>query len=181
MNRIMILYPLIFLKQCRCCGIKGSSGITCGGGDDVPLQFPTPLGQQILDISSPDSSNIIVSDYKMDGVRHLEYIPMRGSYIGSIVHAGVVIWKADEGEKCTFATSAQGISSLLLMYVSKGSTFRIKCFESNGGEWKGITEDEFEDKLEDMEKKVRNPSENEGLASRLRGLDSEWVFCPYEC
>ncbi|AFZ79695.1 hypothetical protein BEWA_025440 [Theileria equi strain WA] len=172
MQFLIVIRSILLVRWCACMYKERSLEFT----EEIETnQLGIPHS---LDLSTPDETMVIVSDYKMNGIRHREYVPMHKIHIESVFESGTLVWSSNENERCTFAIFAQGTYGLILIYTSKDGILEPRHFKRNGEEWKTTTEDDFEDKLEEMEQEIRAPSDSEGLGSRLLSLENEWAFCP---
>ncbi|EKX73516.1 signal peptide containing protein [Theileria equi strain WA] len=104
-----------------------------------------------LDLSSLNESEIEIATREDRGVSHTTYSPKEGVLITSVVEGGAQLWATPEGEKLLFArVSTKGESSLLFISAKICGRVSKRYFEKLGGQWKKITEGNYDKKLDDL-------------------------------
>ncbi|EKX72151.1 hypothetical protein BEWA_046150 [Theileria equi strain WA] len=106
-----------------------------------------------LDIAKPDRRNVEVTEEEGEnGVKNKDYDPVNSSeMILAVVEAGTSVWNAKEGERCTFATLiAKGSAALLALGIQTNGVSSTLYFEQKGKEWRDLTEDDYDRKLQEM-------------------------------
>ncbi|AFZ79714.1 hypothetical protein BEWA_025630 [Theileria equi strain WA] len=104
-----------------------------------------------LDLSSPDGSNIKTTTRDYNGFESKNYDPVKGLSISSVVDGDKELWNTNGGEQCYFATFfPKEDHDLLIIAIKKGDNFEYNFFENVGGEWKGVEQDYFFKKYNEM-------------------------------
>ncbi|EKX72469.1 hypothetical protein BEWA_049360 [Theileria equi strain WA] len=100
-----------------------------------------------IDISNPDD-NVKMFDDVLNGVNYRWYYPKNDIPVTSVVDSGFTFWKSNSKAKCPVVNVyTKGDITLLLLYVVNSEKSRFKYFEKIDGEWIGITEAEFDERL----------------------------------
>ncbi|AFZ80994.1 hypothetical protein BEWA_004020 [Theileria equi strain WA] len=105
---------------------------------------------QILNISNADPS-ITLDQGHEDGIEYKTFIQTPNTSFTKVVDGGSLIWEEGENKKCTQVTiyKFQGENESTLIHLQ----LRVKLRNENlhfgkvGGQWRSITENEFDDKL----------------------------------
>ncbi|EKX72377.1 signal peptide containing protein [Theileria equi strain WA] len=131
-----------------------------------PLDPPGPL---VLDLSVESANDDKVTLYKNDNgeLKYRAFTPDNGNYFEKILHYGVVIWEAESGQRGTFASFHSKEDAMLIrMYVQTGGHVERKYFEKNAsGGWTSMTEEVYDQKLQDLKSGATNQSSLQGSAT----------------
>ncbi|AFZ79411.1 signal peptide-containing protein [Theileria equi strain WA] len=122
--------------------------------DEFNGKLATLMGE-VLDLSNPDTSKILVHTETESGVSFQGYYPKDTSKITSVVDAGKELWTGGANDRClSCLIYKKGSMELLKMVVVERLSMGWKCFEKSDGEWKDLTRDDFLNKLNEMRKSV---------------------------
>ncbi|EKX72621.1 signal peptide containing protein [Theileria equi strain WA] len=156
MRILALLWTVCLVRLCSGC-IKGNEtdyndGPYGGSEENLRSSPPQSAGQDglVLDLASPDKSKVKIEIDNDKGVTLKTYFPKKGYYImHQVVDGDKELWTASEGEGLLFAeVSSKGNYSVLILILKNGDR---KYFEKNAdGEWKKITEENYDKKLQDL-------------------------------
>ncbi|EKX74147.1 signal peptide containing protein [Theileria equi strain WA] len=103
----------------------------------------SPDDRITLNFSSVDTPKVSVFEGFDNGFAFESYTVHKGFGISSIVNGQEEVWRASPGEKAVLAVwyKYDGLP-LVAVDVRKGGVSTTQCYEKNGKEWKGVTEED---------------------------------------
>ncbi|EKX73811.1 signal peptide containing protein [Theileria equi strain WA] len=155
MKVLAILWTVCLVGLCHCGGDNGGAkgGVKGGEKQNQPQENAQPAGRVdiILDLANPDKDKVNIETKEVSGVEHTTYTS-KSVPVTLVVGEETRLWATPEGEKLLLArVSKKNESSLLLISAKTHGRVGKKYFEKNGnGEWKKITEENYDKKLEDL-------------------------------
>ncbi|EKX73342.1 signal peptide containing protein [Theileria equi strain WA] len=123
--------------------------------DEFNGKLATLMGE-VLDLSNPDTSKILVHTENASGLSFQGYYPKDTSKITSVVDANKELWNGGANDRClSCLIYKKGSMELLKIVVVEKNSIAYKYFEKNAdGGWKDLQQEEFDKKLKDLKSEV---------------------------
>ncbi|EKX72821.1 hypothetical protein BEWA_013800 [Theileria equi strain WA] len=123
-----------------------------------------------LNIKCADMSKTIFKTVEYASTRQILCTPKDGGFFVKAMDGEKIIWIAEEDEKCTMTSLYRRKDEVVFVVdINKGGKIARKCFlgsiVSEKISWEGITEDDCDNRLDNMEKPAKSKSHRTAWSS----------------